>query len=192
MFGAAKRAASAPYQGRQRLLPGGGVSGMAVEVLLRLRIYFVELEGELFGKKGKRSKAVRLDSKTEHVHAAKRVKRRYRTKGEELCDRKRIVDRQLEYKVHAPPSRAARARVHLSATAQSPRWTKCPLMIHTTASAPAARRVSWMWYWCPLWKGLYSAMIAAVFISSRPFKSVCKTMHIFFYNHTIFFIKMLL
>ncbi len=41
-----------------------------------------------------------------------------------------------------PPSRASRARVHLSTTAGRPPWTQFPLMTATTAqSSPAAARV---------------------------------------------------
>ena len=43
----------------------------------------------------------------------------------------------------APPSRASRARVHLSRTAGRPPWTQLPLMTAAAAqSAPRRRRLS--------------------------------------------------
>ena len=63
----------------------------------------------------------------------------------------------------APPRSAASARRCFSAMAKSPRWTKLPLMAHTTAvSAPKRSRSCARSQACPRWNGLYSQIIPTV------------------------------
>ena len=61
----------------------------------------------------------------------------------------------------APPRTAASARACARSMAKSPRWTKSPLIAHTTAhsSSPARRRNSSICHLWPRWKGLYSHII---------------------------------
>ena len=69
----------------------------------------------------------------------------------------------------APPARARAERVHLSAMAQSPRWTQWPLMTHTAApSGPRTSLVRARWKACPRWNGLYSATMPAAAIAVPP------------------------
>ena len=47
-------------------------------------------------------------------------------------------------------------------------WTKFDERTTTTASAPVISRDRLIWYKCPLWKGLYSAMIPTIFLNKGP------------------------
>ena len=73
-----------------------------------------------------------------------------------LCAEKRTGSSSTR---SAPQASAAFARVHLSASAGSPRWTKAEDSTATAACAPQSSRALRMWSRWPLWNGLYSATI---------------------------------
>ena len=71
----------------------------------------------------------------------------------------------------APPSRASRARVHLSAAAGRPPWVQWPLMTATAgASSPSRALVPASWCPWPVWNGSYSATTPMTAIFGSPSK----------------------